>query len=160
MLLYNLQLLPSLFLPGREKENISSCILLFACGIMLLCNPNKEVEAVKRILNGLLVLILGISLYLLVFQGFAAPHLSPFGNLCLRILAASSGQWLICRNARLDLVRLLPAVCLSFFAVWGFFLLLSSPSWQHATFWGFLADYVSPAAASWAVWDAYRRFYK
>lgn len=127
---------------------------------MLLCNPRKEVEAVKRILNGFLVLILGISLYLLVFQGFAAPHLSPFGNLCLRILAAASGQWLVCRNARLDLVRLLPAVCLSFFAVWGFFLLLTSPSWQHATFGGFLADYAAPAICCWLVWWMYRRYYK
>ena len=114
----------------------------------------------KRFMDGLLVLLFGASLYVLIFQGFAAPHLSPFGNLCLRILAAGSGQWLICRKARTDLVRLIPAVCLSFFAVWGFFLLLTSPSWQHATFGGFLRDYASPALVCWTVWGMYRRYYR
>lgn len=114
----------------------------------------------KSILNGLLWMIFGVSIWLLVFQGFAAPSLSPLGNLCLRLLAAGSGQWVICRMAKKDYQRLLPAVGTSFFAVWGFFLLLTSPSWQHATFGGFLADYGSPAAACWIVWGLYRSYYK
>lgn len=114
----------------------------------------------KSFLNGLLALVFGISIWLLVFQGFAAPTLSPFGNFCLRVLAAVAGQWLVCRTARTSFRRMLPAIAVSFFAVWGFFLLLTSPSWRHATFGGFLMDYVSPAAGCWTVWWLYHAYYK
>lgn len=113
----------------------------------------------KSFFSGVLCLVFGVSLWLLVFQGFAAPSLSPLGNLCLRLLAAGSGEFLLCRLTRTDFLRLLPAVAASFFAVWGFFLLLTSPSWRHATFGGFLADYVSPAAMCWTVWGIHRRYY-
>lgn len=112
----------------------------------------------KSFVNGLLWLIFGVSIWLLVFQGFAAPSLTPLGNLCLRILAAASGEFLLCRLTRRDFLRLLPAIGSSFFAVWGFFLLLTSPSWQHATFGGFLADYASPAAVCWLVWWLHSRY--
>jgi len=115
---------------------------------------------VKSFINALLWLVFGVSIWFLGFQGFAAPSLPPLGALFLRILAAASGELLICRLARSDFFRLLPAIGASFFAVWGFFLLLTSPSWRHATFVGFLADYVSPAAMCWLVWWLYRRYHK
>lgn len=106
------------------------------------------------------MLLCGICLWLLLFQGFAAPSLSSFGNFSLRFLAAVSGQWLVCRSAKSELTQLLPALGTSLFAVWGFFLFLTSPSWRHATFGGFLADYAAPAICCWLVWWMYRRYYK
>lgn len=108
----------------------------------------------------LLFLISGISVWLLLFQGFAVPALSPLGDFLLRLLAALSGQWLICRLARPSFLGILPAVLTSFFAVWGLFVLLTAPSWQHATFPGFLGDYLAPAAACWAVWWLHRSYCK
>lgn len=126
---------------------------------MVLCNP-QEVESVKQFLNSLLFLVFGVSIGLLVFHGFAAPTLSPFGAFCLRLLAAITGQWFVCRVARSPLCQMLPAIVVSFFAVWGFFLMLTVPSRQHATFGGFLTDYVSPAACCWTVWWLYQKYYK
>lgn len=114
----------------------------------------------KQFINGLLFLIFGVSVWLLIFQGFAAPGLSPFGGFCLRLMAAVTGQWLVCRTARSDFLKILPATLTSFFAVWGFFLMLTAPSWQHATFAGFLMDYVSPAMGCWAVWWLYQKYYR
>lgn len=114
----------------------------------------------KQFFNGLLFLIFGVSIGFLVFQGFAAPSLSPLGDFCLRLLAAVSGQWFVCRAAKNPFVSMLPAIATSFFAVWGFFLMLTSPSWRHATLVGFLMDYVSPAACCWAVWWLYQKYYR
>lgn len=114
----------------------------------------------KSFFNCLLCLIFCVCLFLLVFQGFAFAALPALGDFCLRLLAAASGQWLVCRIGRNGLHRMLPVVLTSFFAVWGFFLMLTSPSWQHATFGGFLADYVTPAAVCWTVWGLYRTYYK
>ena len=114
----------------------------------------------KQFLNSLLFLVFGVSIGLLVFHGFAAPTLSPFGAFCLRLLAAITGQWFVCRVARFPLCQMLPAIVVSFFAVWGFFLMLTVPSRQHATFGGFLTDYVSPAVCCWAVWWLYQKYYK
>ena len=113
----------------------------------------------KFLVNGLLFLIFGICAWLLVFQDYAAPTLSPLGNFFLRFLVAVTGQWLVCRIARTGFRQMLPVICTSFFAVWGFFLMLTSPSWRHATFGRFLADYVTPTAGCWGVWLLYHRYY-
>ena len=114
----------------------------------------------KGFINSLLFLTFSISIGLLIFRGNAAPTLSLFGVFCLRLLAAVCGQWLVCRIAGGKSRQMLPAIAVSFYAVWGFFLLLTVPSRQHATFGGFLTDYLSPAVTCWTVWWLYRIYYK
>lgn len=121
---------------------------------------NAEVGNVGSFFNTLLILCFGASMGVLLLQGFGLPALPAFADLCLRVLAAASGQWLACRIGRNSLQRGLPLAVTFCFAVWGFFLLLTAPSWQHATLPGFLADYASPALACSSVWWLYRKYYR
>lgn len=98
----------------------------------------------KRVWNTLLGLGFALCLWLLVFQGFAAPSLSEIQNALLRFAAAFFLQWLLLRVGKNVWIRSLPLAAVGILAVWGFFLFLTSPSWQNATLWHYLADYATP----------------
>ena len=111
----------------------------------------------KQARNILLGTIFVLCLYLLLMQGFAAPTLSGFAELLLRIAAAVSIQLLLCHTGKKPALRALPLALTALLAIWGFFLLLTAPSWQYATLWRFLADYVSPVFGCIAAWLIYRK---
>ena len=86
----------------------------------------------------------GICLYLVAFQGFAAPVLSTPVDALLRFCAALCIQLLAIRIRRYYLLRFAPIVLAALLAIWGFFLFLTSPSWQSATLGMYAADYLTP----------------
>jgi len=100
----------------------------------------------RRFWNFLLGLGTGVCLFFLIFQGFAAPSLPVWADVLLRFLAALCLQWLLLRTGKTVWIRTLPLGSAALLAVWGFFLFLTSPSWQSATLWHFLADYGTPLA--------------
>ena len=79
----------------------------------------------------------------LLLQGFALPAFSPALLLLLRFGGAFFAQWLFFRASQKKWVRFLPLFLTTVASVWGFFLFLTSPSWQNATFGHFVADYFS-----------------
>lgn len=101
-----------------------------------------------------------VCLYLVVFQGFAAPSLPTLWDALLRFSAAICIQLLLIRTGKSGLVRIAPLALALLAAVWGFFLFLTSPSWQGATFGAFLADYITPMLGCGAAWLLYRRLYR
>ena len=114
----------------------------------------------RQLYNFLLGVGFCICLYLLVFQGFAAPVLSPLADLLLRFVAASCIQYLTLRGCRQELFRFLPLMLTFLLAVWGIFLFLTSPSWQNATLSSLLADDVTPLLGCCAAWLLYRKLYR
>lgn len=93
-----------------------------------------------------------ICLYLVAFQGFAAPALPTALDALLRFCAALCIQLLAMRIRRYPMLHAAPFFLAFFLAVWGFFLFLTSPSWQGATFVHFLADYGTPLAGCAIAW--------
>lgn len=79
----------------------------------------------------------------LILQGFLFPSLPQWADLLLRLAGAMLVQMLTLRICEKKLLRYAPLMVSAIAAVWGFFLLLSSPSWIHATTAGFLQDYAS-----------------
>jgi len=114
---------------------------------------------VRQLYNFLLGVGFCICLYLLVFQGFAAPVLPPLLDFILRFVAAACIQYLSLRIARQELVRFLPLMLTFLLAVWGIFLFLTSPSWQNATLGSLLADYVTPLLGCCSAWLVHRKLY-
>ena len=100
-----------------------------------------------------------ICLYLVVFQGFAAPHLPTAVDALLRFCGALCVQLLALRLRRYYLLRNAPLFLAFLAAVWGLFLFLTSPSWAGATFGLFLADYVTPVLGCIAALLLHRKRY-
>ena len=101
----------------------------------------------KRTAFDLSLFLLFVAAFYMVFmEGFAAPSLSPAGDLIFRVLSASSIQLFFCRRKWPAALKLLPLILTGGFALWGCLLYLGdSVSWQNATFFDLLADYLSPA---------------
>lgn len=97
----------------------------------------------KIVWNILLGFGAALSAAALLFQGFAFPALSPAVMVVLRIAGAACLQWLFLRLWPKKLIRAIPALIAGCFAVWGFFLYLTSPSWRGATFGDLMADNIS-----------------
>lgn len=114
----------------------------------------------RTFFNFFLCVLFLICILLLCFQGFAFPALSYLSRLLLRCLAASSFQWLICRTALRSFPKIIPLLICGILCIWGFFLYLTSPSWQNATFSGFLQDYVSPTISCALVYVMWLRFHR
>lgn len=79
----------------------------------------------------------------LLLQGFLFPALPGWCDLLLRFGAAMFLQILALRLTCQKVVRYLPLILSGIAAIWGFLLLLTSPSWVNATVDGFLHDYSS-----------------
>lgn len=124
------------------------------------CTINPEVNSVRQLYNLLLGFGFGICLYLLVFQGFAAPALPPLLDGVLRFVSAGCIQFLALRIGKHDLIRMVPFGLAFLLAVWGFFLFLTSPSWQNATFGDLFADYMTPLFGCLAACLLHRRLYR
>lgn len=97
----------------------------------------------KILWNVLLGLGAAVSAAALLLQGFAFPALSASSLVLLRIAGGACLQWLFLRLWQRKPVQVIPALAAAVWAVWGFFLYLTSPSWRNATFGGFLADYTA-----------------
>ena len=93
-----------------------------------------------KILLGVLCLLCAGAL---ILQSFLFPALPGWADLLLRLGAAVFAQWLLLTLTEKKLVRYLPLMVSAGAMLWGFFLLLSSPSWVNATVGGFLQDYAS-----------------
>ena len=98
----------------------------------------------KTVLNLSAGIVLCVSLFVLLMQGFALPSIGAALNLILRLVAAASAQVLFCVNIRKPWLRSIPLVFTAAFALWGGWLLLTSDSWVNATFWDYFADYCTP----------------
>lgn len=79
----------------------------------------------------------------LMLQGFVFPTLPGWADLLLRLGAAMFLQILMLRLSKHKVLRYLPLIFTGAAAVWGFMLLLASPSWVNATVNGYLHDYAS-----------------
>lgn len=101
-----------------------------------------------------------ICLYLVGFQGFAAPVLPLALDALLRFCAALCIQLLAMRLRRYPMLHVVPSLLAFFLTVWGFFLFLTSPSWQSATFGHFLADYATPLLGCGFAWLFHRRLHR
>ena len=97
----------------------------------------------KLFVNILLGLLSAACAAALLLQGFVIPDLGFWPDLGLRIGAVLFLQILMLRATRKKLVRYIPLMISAIAAVWGFFLLLTSPSWRNATVGGFFYDYVT-----------------
>ena len=102
-----------------------------------------------NILLGLLGLLCAAALLL---QGWLFPGLAPWIDVLLRIGAAFFAQWLFFRACQKKMLQFLPLLIAAVVTVWGYFLYLTSPSWQNATFGHFLGDYASFFVACAAFW--------
>lgn len=97
----------------------------------------------KLFVNILLGLCSAACAAALILQGFLFPALPGWIDLLLRLAIGFLSQILMLRLTEKKLARYLPLLLSGAAAVWGFFLLLTSPSWRGATVGGFLHDYVS-----------------
>ena len=113
----------------------------------------------RQFCNFLLMSILGICMYLMVFEGFAAPEIPTLGDALLRFLAALCLQLLTLRLGRKEVLRFAPMAAAFLLAVWGFFLFLTSPSWQGAVFSTAMADYLTPVCGCVTGWLIHRKLY-
>lgn len=94
----------------------------------------------------MIVLFLGIfftSLYILVFQGFGFPAISPFWNAALRMIAAGSIQSFFLGTKWPKLLQCLPLFvsgCLAFWACWMYL-----TAWSNTGFLTLMFEFLSPA---------------
>lgn len=99
----------------------------------------------KTVLNLSAGIILCVSLFVLLMQGFGLPPIGSMLDLILRIVAAASAQALFCVNIKQPWLRIVPLVLTVAFTLWGAWLFLTSDSWVNATLGDYLADYCTPA---------------
>ena len=99
----------------------------------------------KTVLNLGAGIILCVSLFVLLMQGFGLPSIGAVLDLILRIVAAASAQVLFCVNIKQSWLRIVPLILTVAFALWGGWLFLTSDSWANATFGDYFADYCTPA---------------
>lgn len=64
--------------------------------------------------------------------------------LILRIIPAFAIQILFCRVGKYTVIKAIPLLLTGILAVWGTCLFYTSLHWINTTFWGLMADYVSP----------------
>lgn len=102
----------------------------------------------KTLLNSIFGLIFLMSLFALIFQGFAFPKLGEIWNIALRIIAAGSIQLLVLINIKSRLIRLFPIFLCAAVALWGGWLYLMSDAWANVTFALYFVDYCTPLLGS------------
>ena len=106
----------------------------------------------KTVYTAVLILALICMLYMLFFQWFGFPSISPVLDAVLRILSGLSLQLLVFCTARRTWVRLLPLILSVLAALWGGWLFAFSESWSTVTFGMYFADYCTAAIGCAAVW--------
>lgn len=73
-------------------------------------------------------------------------------SLILRIIPSLSVQILFCRLAKHKAIEAIPFLLTGAFALWATDLYMTSLSWNNASFWGYVADYLSPFLCCLAVY--------
>ena len=106
----------------------------------------------KTVYTTVLILALMCMLYMLFFQGFGFPSISPVLDAILRILSGLSLQLLVFFVTRRTGLRLLPLILSVLAALWGGWLFAFSESWSTVTFDLYVADYCTAAIGCAAVW--------
>lgn len=112
----------------------------------------------KSIVNWAAAIILCVSLFILLMQGFGQPFIGPVLDLILRIVAAASAQVLFCVNIKQPWLRIIPLILTVAFALWGGWQFLTSDSWVNATLGDYIADYCTPALGCAAAYIIYLVF--
>lgn len=79
----------------------------------------------------------------LLFQGFMFPALGSSLSILLRIILGITSQWLFISIFQRPVTKAIPTMISLGIAFWGFFLLLTSPSWLGVTFGIFFRDYAT-----------------
>ena len=97
----------------------------------------------KLFIQAVLGLFCAVCAAALLLQGFVFPALPGWADLLLRLCIGIFAQLLLLGLTRKKLLRYLPVMISAIAMLWGFFLLLTSPSWRGATVEGFLRDYAS-----------------
>ena len=95
----------------------------------------------KKATNILLIFAVVISLLLLFWPFAEWNHVMA---IILRVIPALAVQALLCRVAKENSIKAIPALLTGAFAAWGIYLFFTSPHWSNATIGGLCADYVSP----------------
>lgn len=93
-----------------------------------------------------------VSLLIYLGQDLVFPTFGTILTLILHIIPALCIQILMCRTSWHPALKALPLILTTCFALWGFWLYMTSPSWQNATLGRYFADYVSPAISCALVW--------
>ena len=118
---------------------------------------SKEGIAVRKsVISAGAATIFAISLYILVFQGFGFPNISPMVNYSLRFLAALCAQISVLSTSRAKLLRAVPVVLTALLALWGGILFVGSDSWQGVRFGAYFADYCTPFLGCCTAWPVCR----
>ena len=113
----------------------------------------------RQFCNILLTAILGVCIYLMAFEGLTAPEIPTLGDALLRFLAAICLQLLTLRIGKREILRFAPMAVGFLMAVFGFFLFLTSPSWQGSVFSTTLADFLMPVLGCITAWLIHRKLY-
>lgn len=103
-------------------------------------------------------IIMCVSLFVLLMQGFGLPSIGSVLDLILRIVAAASAQVLLCVNIKQPWLRIIPLILTVAFALWGGWLFLTSDSWANVTVGDYFADYCTPALGCAAAYIIYLVF--
>ena len=114
----------------------------------------------KTVLNLSAGIVLCVSLFILLMQGFGLPSIGAALDLILRIVAAASAQVLFCVNIKQSWLRVIPLILTVAFALWGGWLFLTSDSWANVTFGDYFADYCIPALGCAVAYFAHLNLHK
>ena len=96
-----------------------------------------------------------ISLYMLVFQGFGFPSISPFWNVLLRIVAAGCIQCFFLGTRWPKVLKGLPLFATGCLALWACWMYLTI--WKHTSFLTLTCEFLSPVLICTTVLLVYQR---
>ena len=113
----------------------------------------------KSVISTVTATVCAIALYILVFQGFGFPNISPMVDCLLRFLAALCMQIFVLGVFRRKWLRAVPVVLTALLALWGGILFVGSDSWQGVRFSAYVSDYCTPFLGCCVAWAAYKVMY-
>lgn len=102
----------------------------------------------RTIINSLSGIILAMTAFIFLFQGFGFPSIPEWMDIALRVLAAASVQMLCLVNIKNRWLKLLPLFLCAAVALWGGWLYLTSDAWQNVTLGMYAKDYCTPLLGS------------
>lgn len=107
----------------------------------------------KKIWNISLFFVFLISVLMIVGQGFVISPLNDFVEIALRTMAAFSIQLLACRIGKHVLIKSIPLIATTGFALRGMWWFFNSRYWDHASTPVSMLYHVLPAVICWIVWS-------
>ena len=107
----------------------------------------------KKIWNISLCFVFLISVLMIVGQGFVISPLNDFVEIALRAIAAFSIQLLACRIGKRVLIKSIPLIATTGFALRGMWWFFNARYWDHASTPVLVLYHVLPAGICWFVWS-------